>query len=384
MSVVWDAVVVGAGPAGCAAAYDLRSRERRVLLLDRARFPRPKACAGGLTMKAVRALRYPVDPVVRRWCNGLVLDGGSGRKAHLQRRAPVCAMTVREEFDAFCLEKTLEHGVDFERVRTLRHLSQNGDTATLCFDDGRSVRARYVVGADGVHSAVRGMAAARSWFRQGFAIETNVSYDTSKEELPPFTFDFMPVGRGYGWLFPRDNHVNIGLYVDGDQEKIGRAALERYIERHCGTGREQSRIVGQFLGLGAAAYIPESGTRVLLAGDAAGFVDPLTGEGISGAIRSGQAAAAAIETALRAGLDVGQCYRREMRGLQGDLHIAEYAAERFYGNQARGWQLLEAPLLPRLALRAYSDGLSLRGLLRAARVISRVQLLFNRVADGAQ
>jgi flavin-dependent dehydrogenase len=75
---LWDAIVVGAGPAGCAAAYDLAALGRRVLLLDRAAFPRPKACAGGLTMKAVRALRYPIDPVVRRWVNSIDLEGPGG------------------------------------------------------------------------------------------------------------------------------------------------------------------------------------------------------------------------------------------------------------------------------------------------------------------
>ena len=64
-SVMWDAIVVGAGPAGCAAAYDLAAAGRRVLLVDKASFPRPKACAGALTMKAVRALRYSIGPVVR-------------------------------------------------------------------------------------------------------------------------------------------------------------------------------------------------------------------------------------------------------------------------------------------------------------------------------
>ena len=63
---LWDAIVVGAGPAGCAAAYDLAVAGQSVLLVDKSEFPRPKACAGGLTIKAVKALRYSIDPVVRQ------------------------------------------------------------------------------------------------------------------------------------------------------------------------------------------------------------------------------------------------------------------------------------------------------------------------------
>ncbi len=370
---MWDVVIVGAGPAGCAAAYDLQEQGHRVLLVDRAEFPRAKACAGGLTMKAVRALRYSIAPVVRRWCNGLQLEGGAGQRRHIGRRAAVCAMTVREELDAFCLEKTRKRGVRFERVGTLRNLSNNDSAVLLSFDSGQSAHARFVIGADGVHSAVRTLATDGTWFHRGFAVEANVPYWAGEHERFPLTFDFAPVGKGYGWLFPRNDHVNVGLYVENN-ERIGRAELESYIEQRCGSGRERSRIVGQHLGLGAACYAPVCGTRVVLAGDAAGFVDPLTGEGISGAIQSGQAAAAAVHAALTSDVELGEVYPGKARALQQDLRVAEFAAERFHGQQERGWRLLRAPLVPGLALRAYSDGLPLAQLLRAVRVLDRVRI----------
>ena len=74
---LWDAIVVGAGPAGCAAAYDLAAAGQSVLLLDKNDFPRPKACAGGLTSKAVQALRYSIDPVVRKVVRRVRLEGES-------------------------------------------------------------------------------------------------------------------------------------------------------------------------------------------------------------------------------------------------------------------------------------------------------------------
>ncbi len=384
---LWDAIIVGAGPAGCAAAYDLAALGRRVLLLDRATFPRPKACAGGLTSKAVRALRYAIDPVVRRWVSAIDLEGPEGEQRTVARRSPVCAMTVREELDHFCLEKTLERGARLQRIGPLQSIEIAEDRVTLHCAEGERFAARFVLGADGVHSVVRRLAvpgAARAdggWFRRAFALEANVAYRNGDEF--PLVFDFAPetIGglRGYGWLFPRDTHVNVGLYREDDGRAAGGAALDRarldtYIAARCGRDRQVSTPVGQFLGLGAAGYRPRGETRVLLAGDAAGFVDPLTGEGIYGAIRSGQAAAAALDAALRTP-DDGELARRFVvatERLRADLQIAEHAAARFYERPAAGFQMLRIPGVPRAVLRTYAEGLNLAHLLRGVRLARRM------------
>ena len=418
--------MIGAGPAGCAAAYDLAAAGRRVLLLDKATFPRSKACAGGLTMKAVHALRYPIDPVVRRWERAVALEQARGLGVTVGRRKPVCAMTVRAELDSYCLEQTVARGAEFLRIAGIAGLAQGADTVTVKLAssaasraDGEAgpcpkpdpdlgaagmkpgeLRARFVLGADGVHSRVRALLGPAPWFRTGFAVEANVPYRAGAERgyedeagRYPLTFDFAPVAGGYGWLFPRDTHVNVGLYVeDGAAGGVDKGALARYIELRCGTGRPVDRAVGQFLGLGAAAYRPAEGTRVLLAGDAAGFVDPLTGEGIYGAIRSGQAAAEAMLGALpeadsrpvdagraqRCASPLAQRFLRAARGLQEDLAIAEHAARRFHAEPACAWAMLRVPGLGRFALEVYAEGMRLHGLLRAARLAGRCASLWRR------
>jgi geranylgeranyl reductase family protein len=391
-SNLWDAIVVGAGPAGCAAAYDLAALGRRVLLLDRASFPRTKACAGGLTMKAVHALRYPIDPVVRLWVRSIDLEGPGEERRTVARRSPACAMTVREELDHFCLGKTLERGAQFQRIASLQAIERSVDRVTVSCSDGRQFAARFVIGADGVHSAVRSLCcphAAQSeggWFRKGFALEANVAYRRKGEQYP-LVFDFAPerVGplRGYGWLFPRDNHVNVGLYTEDTENRTGsgvsvptlnRARLDAYIAARCGAGCEVSSPVGQFLGFGAAAYLPPANTRVLLVGDAAGFVDPLTGEGIYGAIRSGQAAASAVQAALSVQAPGSASYGfiAASARLRDDLQVAEHAAARFYAKPETGFQLLRLPLVPRVVLHAYAEGLSLSHLLRGVRLARRL------------
>ena len=103
----WDVIVVGAGPAGCATAYDLATSGRSVLLLDRCDFPRPKACAGGVTVKAVRALRYSITPVVVATVCRIQVSKNLEHSANLDSSKPVCVMTVREDLDAFCLNQTI-------------------------------------------------------------------------------------------------------------------------------------------------------------------------------------------------------------------------------------------------------------------------------------
>ncbi len=392
---IWDALVIGAGPAGCAAAYDLAALGRRVLLLDRAAFPRPKACAGGLTMKAVRALRYPIDPVVRRWINSIDLEGparhsGDNRERRtVGRRAPVCAMTVREELDNFCLAKTSERGAQFRRIASISAVAAGEDRVTLHCSDGQAFAARFLIGADGVHSAIRTLcfpqaaAGEGGWFRKGFALEANVAYRQPDEQFP-LVFDFAAecaaeagALRGYGWLFPRDTHVNVGLYTEETAPgapALSRARLEAYIAARCGAGRDVSAPVGQFLGLGAAAYRPPQKTRVLLAGDAAGFVDPLTGEGIYGAVRSGQAAASAVEASMRSGApgSLAAGFLATSGRLRDDLRVAEHASSRFYAEPTKGFDLLRLPLVPRAVLHAYAEGVSLARLLSGVRLARRL------------
>ena len=383
---IWDAIVVGAGPAGCAAAYDLARASCRVLLVDKAEFPRPKACAGGLTMRAVKALRYPVAPVVRRTVREIVLESDgprppSERALPVGRPKPLCVMTVREELDAYCLKRTLEAGGAFRRIGGISAITETADTVMLQTADGAEFTARYIIGADGVHSRVRALTdPVPAWFHRGFALEANVKIDPADPngltEPPPLTFDFAPVRGGYGWLFPRHDHVNIGLYVY-DAEKahgLDRDALADYIKARSRT-RDFYGLTGQFLGMGAGEHAP-SHKRVLLVGDAGGFADPLTGEGIYGAIASGQAAAAAILDATKRATATGAipsaAFARRTARLRSDLRIATAAARSFYAAPHRAFRLLGYMPVRQAAIQTFSHGSSITALAAGVRMLVRL------------
>jgi flavin-dependent dehydrogenase len=421
----FDVVIVGAGPAGCAAAYDLARAGRRVLLLDRRSFPRHKACACGLTRKTLRALRYSVEPVVERMCREIVLQeagppfaagvrvADKGCEVRVRVREPICAMAVRERFDAFCLEQTLAVGAELRKIEgviAVREFAAHGELE-VALADGASerLRAPVIIGADGSNGQMRRLvagletqrdsqaaaaeasrvlksraaelAAEPAWYERGFALEATVPFDALPSRLPAgdaahdLIFDFAPISGGYGWMFPKGDHVNIGVGgfvpqgradagADAQEmvcESVTRGLLASYVRGKLGVALESvagAHVSGQHLGLGGQAYVPRG--RVLLAGDAAGLVDPLTGEGIHSAIVSGQAAAAAVLACSKAENRFGSVareYGARLEDLQEMLRFSHSAARSFYREPGRGFRVLRTPLLRRLMLKTYADGL---------------------------
>lgn len=360
----WDAIVVGAGPAGCAAAYDLAAAGRSVLLLDRAEFPRHKACAGGLTSKTLRALRYSVASVTRATLSAIVVEKGAGHSTRLESRTLVCAMTVREELDEYCLRQTIARGAQFVRIGTIEAIEQDERGVTVR-TDGADFAGRFLVGADGVHSRVRQLlyGPEPAWFWRGFALEAQVRPERGCSADLVFAFD--AVRGGYGWIFPKHDHLNAGLYTATAGEKLDRGRLLGWIEGRFDKAAIEG-MTGQYLGFGADRA-PAAEGRVLLAGDAGGFADPLTGEGIYGAIASGQAAARAAETELQSGVPASRTFALATARLRDDLRLSASGAGWFHSNLDLGLRALTAPLLRRALLEAYANGTKIAGLARAVR-----------------
>jgi geranylgeranyl reductase family protein len=376
---LWDAIVVGAGPGGCAAAYDLALAGREVLLLDRAEFPRQKACAGGLTLKAVKALRYSIEPVVRHHIARMRVKRDANQSIVLRRRSPYCIMTVRQELDDYCFRQTLAAGAEYRRIRTFTAITEDTSGVTI-IADGHALMARFLIGADGVHSQVRHLTGSGDgWFWRAFALEATVPLPNAAEH--ELVFDFAPVRDGYGWIFPKGDHINIGLYSYASEEKIDRTRLASYIRDHCGNA-SATEVIGQFAGFGAARH-EIAATRIFLVGDAGGFVDPLTGEGIYFAIASGQAAAAAIKSELGSDVPAHLHFTQGTAKLRAELAISTSAARWFYGNLDQGCRLLSIPMLRAAALNAFANGLGLSRLAAHAKKLvrltsSRENLILNR------
>lgn len=358
----FDVIVVGAGPAGCAAAYDLADAGLSVGLLDRKAFPRAKPCAGAVTVKALKRLRYSIAPVVRWVARDLEVSLGRERERRFESRHPVAALTVREDLDAFCLEATRARGADFRVARDISVIDEDEAGVSVVAAGGEVFRAAFVVGADGVNSRVRRLVgdgrAGRAW-----ALEGRVDAGAVHGPIE-IRFDFACAPGGYGWIFPKGDHLNVGLYTQQPQITFGAAELVAYARRAVGTTKVEG-IVGHPLGVGGEAYVPGR-RRVFLAGDAAGMAERLLGEGIHNAIKSGQMAAEAIIGEFRRGSDAQKAYAKRLGALKADLKTCARMSRRFYGHQNLGFRGLCALPVRASLMRGFAAGRTAHEILRTA------------------
>jgi geranylgeranyl reductase family protein len=331
----YQTIIAGAGPAGCAAAHELASHGKQVLLLDKCEFPRLKPCAGALTQKTINILPFDVTPVVRRVCGEMKISLGEKGKI-LGGAGPLIAMTVRSEFDHFFVKQCAQRGVDFYPVPRVVAIRREAEQWVVQTNRG-AFRAEFLIGADGANSQVRKLLARGKHLRFGVAMETCIPCDRAGEW--PMEFDFGAVERGYGWIFPKHDHLNVGLYTLNPTMPAAGEKLAEFIEHK--TGR---KICGPIHGhripwFGRIARF--SGEKVCLVGDAAGLIDPFLGEGIFNAVRSGQLAARAI-------LSAGK-FNGALDEIREDLAAYDSQTRRFYANIHRGYRRLTRwPLGPAL------------------------------------
>jgi geranylgeranyl reductase family protein len=305
-----DALVVGAGPAGSATAIHLARAGASVLLVDKARFPRDKPCGGGLTGRALRHLPCTVGSVVEHVVDQMVVRVGYGRKLGRRSREPLIDMTQRRRLDLHLAEQAAAAGAEFrDGVAAERIEIDDGVTARV---DGARVRASFLVGADGANGVVAKAAGLGDGIVRGVALEGNVPW-TALERVPYDRTAWVELGvvpGGYGWVFPKGDHANLGVGGWMTEGPRLRGHLDRLAREHGVDPSTLESVRGHRLPMrefGAAA----GRGRVLLVGDAAGLVDPLSGDGMYEAFVSAQIASAAIldgrpetyEEALSAALD---------------------------------------------------------------------------------
>lgn len=369
----YDVIVVGAGPAGAAAAYDTASAGLATLLVDKKTFPRLKPCAGGLTIKALQKLRFSIQPVIQHLAGDLQVSQALRHERLLRSEAPLVALTVREELDAFCRDKALAQGAEWRMISGLQGIAAQDDKVVLTTQDGELLSARYMIGADGAHSQVRRLTGEFQPDRTAVALEALVPFSACHRNQP-LTFDFGMVGKGYGWLFPKRDHFNVGLYTRRpDQYKLARQALADYALQRLGSD-ELQQVCGYPIATGGEFYVPGM-PRVLLAGDAAGMAEPLLGEGIHNAIHSGQLAAQSIVAAVRNAQPALSLYREALRPLQQDLYRTRQVARAFYPGLALSYPALVRYPVRDVLVNGFAAGLTLHQCLQA---FSAFQTTFHR------
>ena len=315
--------VVGAGPAGSLLSHHLARDGASVTVFDPSH-PREKPCGGGVTAKALALLppAPPGDPLPARRVGACRFESGAGESVDVALSLPV-AVASRRELDAWLLRRAMEAGALHAAERVVE-VDGSGRVRTAA---GRDQRYDLIVGADGAGSLVRRtflaptppsrLAMAVGWFARGTS---------------PMLVRFTPALQGYMWLFPRPDHVGVGICAPlasiPTRQLLGR--LEAEVARHFPAladdeaGRYAHTIPSP--STDPASILEIAGPGWALVGDAAALADPITGEGIYYALRS----ALVLADTLRAHGSAERYPERALADFGRELLKAAAIRDRFY------------------------------------------------------
>ncbi|HZG96390.1 MAG TPA: geranylgeranyl reductase family protein [Mycobacteriales bacterium] len=379
----YDVVVIGTGPAGATAARVAAERGARTLLVDRAEVPRYKCCGGGLVGLSRANLPLDLAPLTRDEVTRVTFSK-AGRQActRRSRRGPVFQLVMRSELDAALVALAVAAGAELRTGCAVTGLSERAGVVTVSTRLG-DVGARVVVGADGTGGrSGRYVGVVPAQVDLGLEGEfptppARAAYWSGRVQI-----DWGRVPGSYGWVFPKGDLLTVGVIgrrADGDALRSYYAELVARV----GLGDVQPTTFSGHLTRCRAEGSPLRRGRVLVAGDAAGLLEPWTREGISYALRSGllagQAAAAAVvaarsgddrraDAALSAYADrVAEQLTVEMAAGRLFLRAFERNRQVFHGFVAGvpgGWRLFTRLVAGETTLRAQAARAPVRLLLR--------------------
>jgi geranylgeranyl reductase family protein len=293
----YDVIIIGSGPAGSSAAYFLTQKGIKTLVLEKEKLPRYKTCGGGVVGRLKKILPFNFDAVIEKYCyRSEVFDHSSNLRFSTERTKPIIMMTMRCDLDYFILSESINSGaalIDQCRIDNIR-LNLN-EVEVVC--DNEKYYSSFVISADGAMGSISKKFCPVNNFTRlpAFEYEAYINETSFQKFENCARFDFDIVPDGYGWVFPKKDHLSIGVVSMKKNynsinlnilfhEYIIRLGIERIIK-----SEKHGFIIPINNNVNDIIY-----KRILLAGDSAGFADPVTAEGISNAVLSGRLAANAV------------------------------------------------------------------------------------------
>jgi len=292
---IYDAIVIGSGPSGSAAAYFLASQKANVLVLEKNILPRYKTCGGGVVNRVKSLLPVNFDDITEVNCNYTEIYNHNNKfKFITHRDNPIIIMTMREKFDYHILSLALKAGAHIKEGTEVVDINSGNEVVEVRAKNS-TFYGRFIIlssGATGLNIYKLGLKTNNIKMP---ALEYEVFVNNSDYERLSSSarFDFDIVPHGYGWVFPKKDHLSIGVINIKGKQKYLNNLIKDYINFLGIKNVIKSERHGYFVpliykGTQFAKY------RIFLTGDAAGLADPVTGEGISHAIESGKIAAEAL------------------------------------------------------------------------------------------
>ncbi len=348
-SQTYDVIIVGMGPAGASAAYELSRAGLSVLGLEKQTHPRYKVCGGGLSARIEEILPTDFQSVVEDTVNRMIFSYGPKEQYVVESANPLAYMVMRSRFDQWLVKNAQDAGTEVhedEPVTTLTHRSDCVEVTTT----RSQYQAQAVIGADGALSIVAQQLFSHRRLQKIPALESEVRSDSGHGHGHGYAntalISLNAAKKGYGWIFPKKDGLSIGV---GEFVR-GMSRPKRSFQQFC---REEPTLAEFEIPSPLGHPIPvfnrtpgvhaeqwNSGLvrgRAVLVGDAGHLVDPLLGEGIYYAVRSGQLAAANISTALRQSSPHFEDYERAViREFGLEFRIASRLGRLVYG-VPRSW-----------------------------------------------
>ncbi|WP_407554238.1 geranylgeranyl reductase family protein [Streptomyces sp. Pv4-95] len=293
---VWDVVVVGAGPAGAAAAHAAACTGRRVLLLEKAELPRYKTCGGGIIGPSRDSLPPGFELPLRDRVHAVTFSLNGKLSRTRRSKQMLFGLINRPEFDAALVESAKDAGARIRTGVTVSRVEQHGAevpdrrTVAVVLGDGEVVLARSVIGADGSAGRIGAHVGVKlDQVDLGLEVEIPVPETVAEDWAGRVLIDWGPLPGSYGWVFPKGDTLTVGVISARGEGAATKRYLEDFIGRLGLAGFEPSISSGHLTRC-RAEDSPLSRGRVLVCGDAAGLLEPWTREGISFALRSGRLA----------------------------------------------------------------------------------------------
>ncbi|MEV4755219.1 geranylgeranyl reductase family protein [Micromonospora sp. NPDC049559] len=289
----WDVAVVGGGPAGLSAAYAAARAGARTLVLEKAEHPRYKTCGGGLIGTSLAAVAGRIDVPADDHVDRVTFTNDGRREFTRAHPTPLLAMVRREAFDDRLRQAAADAGAEVRQRTAVRAIEQDASGVRLRLADGSSVRAGSVVGADGSSGVSARYVGVR--YRQvdlGLEVELPIPAELRERWHGRLLIDWGPIPGSYAWVFPKGDRLTVGVIAARGQGEPTRGYLRRFVERLGLTGVTPVHDSGHLTRC-REDDAPLRRDRVLVAGDAAGLLEPWSREGISYALRSGALAGAA-------------------------------------------------------------------------------------------
>jgi len=326
----FDAIIIGAGPAGAMAAIEIAKQGRSVAILEKLILPRRKVCAGGLVKRAVKLIPNEIKYPIEQQCHTIIMKAKQPNMQFVEKQENLLTMVCRSAFDEALIKHAKGLGVQVWDDTNILNITPTQHNISLQSNHGMFL-SQYLVFAEGAVSKL-----SNQFWKDDRVLLPSLELDIypSDKQLKKHQsamFDFSVIRGGYAWVFPKGDHLSIGL---GVMNKTCKPQLQLALNGYLQTlGLADEKVVNRkgFIIPLSPRSEPLVQGRMLLVGDTAGLADPITAEGLTYAIQSGLGAGKAISQAFNHPQKVADIYLTQtIQPILNELRIARLLAKIVY------------------------------------------------------